>query len=162
MVSIAVIFFLVGTMFSMNYFVVGGKPPSVWDAIADLQTKVNSLNNTVIEQQAQISELQNQLDVLNATKLGTPDYDSGWTPIAQNSYNTFMHGLGTTEVLVYVIGRLVDYNSQYNIHQRNYGGNLEAGVYWNKLTENGIEVVRNSNDGTWSEVRVMLWKIPQP
>ena len=159
--SVAVASFLIGTMFSTNYLA-SGKPPSVWDAINELQAKVNSLTNTVTEQQTQISELQTQVDILNATKLGTPDYDSGWTPIAQGELTTFVHGLGTTEVIVYAIGRQVGYNNQYDIHQRDYGGNLDAGVYWNWLTENSIEVVRKSNDGTWSEVRVMLWKIAEP
>jgi hypothetical protein len=164
-VSVALASLLIGTMFSMDYLASGAKPPSVWDAINKLQSQVDALNATVIEQQSLISELQTQVDILSATKLGTPDYDSGWTPIVPSSVITFVHGLGTTEVLVYVIG----YESSLGIHQIHYGGNgvwignsLNDGLYWYKLTPNSIEVGREVNDGAWQEVRVIIWKIAEP
>lgn len=47
MVSIAVISFLLGTMFNMNFIAIGGSSSPwdrVWTAIAELQNEVNSIN----------------------------------------------------------------------------------------------------------------------
>jgi cell division protein FtsB len=63
-VSVALASFLTGTMFSTNYFASGAKPPSVWDAIKELQAEVNSLNNAVVEQQAKISELSERIGII--------------------------------------------------------------------------------------------------
>jgi uncharacterized coiled-coil protein SlyX len=67
MVSIATVSFLIGTMFSTNHLAIGGKPNPIWEAIYDLQARVNNLDNTVTEQQAQISKLQNEIAILNAS-----------------------------------------------------------------------------------------------
>jgi hypothetical protein len=100
-ISVAVASFLIGTMFSTNFLAMGGGNPNpIWEAIYDLLAKVNSLTNTATEQQAQISELQTQVDTLNATKLGTPDYDSGWIRIPWDTYTmTVTHNLGTMQVI---------------------------------------------------------------
>ena len=176
-ISVAVASFLIGTMFSTNYLAMGGgKPNPVWEAIYDLQAKVNSLTNTVTEQQAQISELQTLVDIMNATKLGKPDYDSGWTSIASAQILMFTHNLGTKELLVYVIGKdsvsdwnpsTGDYTWNIGINQWVYGsgadcGNVDRGLYWMHLDETTIQVRRGEDDIKWDEVRVMLWKIPEP
>lgn len=166
-ISVAVASFLIGTMFSTNYLAMGGgKPNPIWEAIYDLQARVNILTNTVTEQQAQISELQSQIDILNATKLGTPDYDSGWILMTRGEVITLNHNLGTTELLVYFVGK---YDADGTIHQWMYGGGYDdnQGAVWFGLTNNQIKIERFIGDvrvpeGQWSQGRVMLWKIPTP
>jgi hypothetical protein len=138
-------------MFSTNYLA-SGKPPSVWDAVNQLQSQVNSLNATVIEQQALISELQTQVDILNATKLGTPDYDSGWIYTYENHIVLF-HNLGTNETLVYLIGKAFPWEG---IH--GYWVSLYNLSWWN-LNATHITVTGMSESRF---VRVMIWKIPEP
>ena len=91
--------------------------------------------------------------------LGTPDYDSEWQPIAQDSFPRFDHDLGTTEVFVYMIGR-----SAAGINQAYYGGvtayDGRRGAYWTHLDENSIYIARENFDPAWPEVRVMIWKLP--
>ena len=49
--------------------------------------------------------------------LVAPAYDSGWFLADLGQWNTFYHGLNTTELFVYVIGR----EASWDIHQFNYG-----------------------------------------
>ena len=95
----------------------------------------------------------------------SPDYDSGW--VSHESYSKiFEHGLGTTEVLVQMIGR----NLEDEIHQRRYGGDNTGGglqgAYWCNLTVSTVQVNRLGEDGiaifSWNQIRIMIWKIPQP
>jgi len=97
-----------------------------------------------------------------------PDYDSGWTPLpaggGHNGTDTvFIHGLGTTEVIVYVIGEDVNQPwGPFGIHQCNYGTDHPDGIYWHSLTESSITIRRMSEDMSWDQVRVMIWKISEP
>lgn len=86
--------------------------------------------------------------------LVAPAYDSGWVAIPKTPEQTFVHGLGNTEVFVYVIGR----NIENNVHQIRYGDYL----HWLNLTENEITVDRNPVESFWEEVRIQIWKISQP
>ena len=79
------------------------------------------------------------------------------------------HGLNTTEVFVYVIGRWEEGNDTY-IHQFVYGGWLNPldtglGTFW-VLTESQIWILRFPGSAKdlfpWLEVRVMIWKITEP
>ena len=98
--------------------------------------------------------------------VNTPAYDSGWFTVENSSRITLIHDLGTTEVLVYLLGK----NSEGTIHQNNYGTNNDSagtlGMYWQNLTETEISIRRATDDlsamYSWDEARVMLWKIPQP
>lgn len=154
--------------------------------ILELQSRMDSLNATVIEQQNTINTLNQTvvyLDetvaILNSTGLGAPDYDSGWFSIAAPGSVLLTHNLGTTELLVYVIGN----SSSGTIHQYGYGCDsygpmvdnpprvlYSQGVYWERLTTTSIYIQRLRDDGSsngggpelaWDNVRVMLWKIPQ-
>lgn len=111
-----------------------------------------------------------------------PAYDSGWL---QNwtaddlglfrAYSiNLTHKLNTTEVFVYLIGRLNETTKPFengSIHQFAYGwlfdpglgGGSFYGAFW-VLTDNNIVLYRGYPDNvfSWSEVRVMLWKITQP
>jgi len=131
------------------------------------------LNETVREHEERIMnleekvvELENKVAILNATKLGAPDYDSGWKAITKppsaDGWKIFTHGLNTTNVLVYVIG--CD-NETGNIHQHWYGGQQTGtywgGAFWMELTEFTIKVYVYRNEDSWDQVRVMVWKIPE-
>ena len=128
------------------------------------------LNETVHEHEERIMnleekvvELENKVTILNATKLGEPDYDSGWVSLPKGD-KMFTHNLGTTNVLVYVIGNY-PIASPY-IHQMDYGGEIthsglnHYGAYWHELTTTTITVHRHGQDGNWEYGRVMLWKLP--
>ncbi len=125
--------------------------------VAELETNVVYLNDTVLC-------LNETVVYLNSTQgLGAPDYDSGWVSIDTSQELTFTHNLNTTEVLVYVIGKDSD---PPGINQINYGSNvysgIGAGAYWHSLTQNNVKVHRESDDVNWDQVRVMIWKIPEP
>ena len=109
----------------------------------------------------ELDSLQDLCDELDQNKLGVPDYDSEWTALAKGD-NSFGHPLGTTDVIVYIVGKKTWGGA---IHQIEYGGEKSTiigqhGVFWYKLTETEITVYRNNDDGNWEYVRVMLWKIP--
>ena len=138
---------------------------SLLDLEAYFETRIDTLNVTIVEQQSRIAELESEIAVLNATKLGTPDYDSGWFDISNGGQVIKTHNLSTTNVLVFMVGKYSNSSSPY-IHQRFYGGEETWpnywGAYWLDLTETTIRVVRQAQDVLWNNVRVMIWKIPEP
>jgi len=136
---------------------------SLLDLEAYFETRINTLNATLVEQQSRIADLETQLIILNATKLGKPDYDSGWLSIPAGQSRTLPHALNTTNVLVYMIG--YD-DTGYYVHQLAYGGDATGtgnvyGAWWCKLTETSIEIYRLGQDVRWQQIRVFIWKIPQ-
>jgi hypothetical protein len=100
-----------------------------------------------------------------AGTLTKPAFDSGWTYIAQDAEQIFTHNLSTTNVFVYMIGKTNESASPY-IHQIDYGGELnygsQYGVQWYDLTETTIRVHRRRDDTNWDQVRIYMWKIPEP
>lgn len=128
-------------------------------SLTQLQSTVAILNSTFTNQ---INNLQAEIDTLNATKLGKPDYDSGWWIINQGQQLIFNHNLGTQNVLVYMMG--YDWGGTYYMHQIKYGGDSdwpnEYGCRWQDLTSSSITVFRGANDPNWNMVRIMLWKLP--
>ncbi len=107
--------------------------------------------------------------------LVAPAFDSGWVDNWTANGGTGLdlinitHGLNTTDVFVYVIGKWEEGNDTY-IHQFAYGGLAGGiisglGVFW-VLTENEIWVFRFPDSATdlfpWVEVRIMIWQIPEP
>lgn len=99
--------------------------------------------------------------------LVAPAFDSdwlgNWTETDDLYFINLTHGLNTTEVFVYMIGRF----ENESIHQFAYGGLYylchDYGVFW-VLTENKIQIFRLQPDDApwaWLEVRVMIWKITQ-
>jgi len=135
---------------------------NVNDTLAALLARIDNLNNSLT---LKIEELELQLAIMNASKLGTPDYDSGWFNISNGGQVIKTHNLGTTNVLVFMVGKYSNSSSPY-IHQRNYGGEETWpnywGAYWQDLTETTIRVIRQGQDENWNYVRVMVWKIPEP
>lgn len=136
------------------------------ELLLELLLKVDILNSTVEELRSQIAEmnttigdLQTSLTILNATKLGVPDYDSGWVIIGQNEEVILTHSLGTTEVLVYTIGKGPAGNTQMYYGWEHVGANT-YGLHWRSLTASTIKVWRAINDTVWTQVRVLIWKTP--
>ena len=142
-----------------------GTPINKTALLLELQARIDSLNASVVQLQERTNELETQLIILNATKLGKPGYDSGWyySPSGSDWYHVFTHGLGTTNVLVYLIG--LD-SSTGLIHQHYYGGvggnslMWWGGVWWHDLTSYTITVSKYADDSEWDYVRVIMWKIP--
>jgi uncharacterized coiled-coil protein SlyX len=136
---------------------------SLLDLEAYFETRINTLNATLVEQQSRIADLETQLIILNATKLGKPDYDSDWVSINKGQSLIFDHNLGTTDVLIYMIG--YDIDATRYINQIKYGGDSDwpygYGASWSELTSTTVKVTRGGDDPDWDYVRVMAWKIPQ-
>jgi hypothetical protein len=100
--------------------------------------------------------------------LGTmskPAYDSNWTYIEPDQEVVFDHGLNTTNVFVYMVGKTNQSASPY-IHQIDYGGESNYGYHWGvnwyDLTNMSIRVHRQISDTNWDQVRIYIWKIPEP
>jgi len=88
-----------------------------------------------------------------------PDYDSGWRPISQNQTLTLTHNIGGD-----VDNYFVDlwFKGAVGRHNYAYGGEIDPawdyrGAYWRELTGTQIEVYRNPDDGSVTEVRVRIW-----
>ncbi len=105
--------------------------------------------------------------------LVAPAYDSGWvsnwTDWEGIYFINLTHGLNTTEVFVYAVGRLnqtIDVFKNEGIHQFAYGwlfvglGAGPYGVFW-VLTENEIAIYKgNAFEGIdWQEIRIRIWKV---
>jgi hypothetical protein len=125
--------------------------------IASLNSSLLNLENTVTTQQSEINNLGAEL----ATKLGAPDYDSGFFNPSQGERATLTHNLGTTNVLVYMTGTA---GGTSGIHQIQYGSDAVAtnqyGAYWYGLTTTSITIYRLPNDVNWIWIRVQIWKLP--
>jgi hypothetical protein len=148
-----------------------GTPINKTDLLLQLMTKIDLLNATMIEQQNIINVLNETIIYLNNTRmLGAPDYDSGWQSIPLGIALYLTHNLNTTELVVYVIGRYDSGGGSKTVHQWAYGGDYstlgDRGVFWTELKNTTIGIIRGWNDVSsyikWEEVRVMIWKIPQP
>jgi len=146
------------------------------DGIIDIVDIVNLAirfgeEGTPINKTALILELQSKVDILNASPvdlvkrfealetggyIGEPAYDSGWVELPEESSwskTNLTHNVGTTEVLVYMIGK----SDGGSIHQKIKG--QQDAVDWEQLTNTTISVVRQWEDVWWDYVRVMIWKI---
>jgi outer membrane murein-binding lipoprotein Lpp len=154
----------------------------VWQAISDLQAKVDSLSASFTDLQIQVQSVDETMQSLNQkievleTRvnglekggfLGTPAYDSGWVKIEPQQTVALTHDLNTTEVIVYMIGR--NSATGYKIHQTFYGGaqtpngiDTIRGAYWYYLDEMTLRIHRLRNDIFWDEVRILIWKLQKP
>jgi len=185
-VSVALASFLIGTMFSTNYLA-SGKPPSVWDAINQLQSQVNALTTTVNEQQAQISELQSKVDFLNVslTELLAQEIKTlrflnqsqvtGLTPDSSNSgvrtisdFTWIPHSSADNAILscsYYLEYATLDVT--YPEQDSNFGWLVEInGQVGGSGYPQGIRIV-GSKGWTWTQVRqwdfnFMVWSTPEP
>jgi hypothetical protein len=85
--------------------------------------------------------------------LPSPAYDSGWTLISGSVWHNFTHGLNTTELVVYMLGK----DQQGDIYQIGQYGSSE---YWRIASSNEILAMRDPNAAVFL-VRVFAWKIPR-
>ena len=141
--------------------------------MSTLNNKISTLENTCM----QLSQSLETLESLSDAGFNTPDYDSHWMTIGQGDSVEVNHNLGTTNLLVYLIG---EYDDNYT-HQYAYGGNEEhyieyevtpdfyynavekfgtLGAWWRTDGQDKIIVTRPSHDDHWHEFRVMIWRLP--
>jgi len=150
---------------------------NVSDTLAELLSIIDILNNTVgildhnvteLSMRMQlmnntIAELETELAILNATKMGKPNFDSGWQYISAGQTKTFEHWLNSTDALVYMMGQQ-EGQSPY-IHTKFFGSVHDLGwkgCYWHDLNNATVSVTRNPSDTYWDLVRVVIWKFPEP
>jgi len=143
------------------------------DTIGDLDFRVTTLefyvatmNATVTDLESRIGTLESQIlsmnnTIWNATR--SPDFDTGWENFTRGQERSFQHWLNSTDLLVYMMGRIPG-ASPY-IHSMFFGSVHDygwKGCFWHDLSSAEISVTRNPSDDYWEQVRIMIWKIPQP
>jgi len=137
-------------------------------SLVSLQDRVTDLEVRTAEMNATIVELETKLAILNATKLGKPDYDSfeeygGWKYIEPDDHWRFDHELNTTNVMIYLV--FSNDTTGTNINHRYYGTTISsdfwAGAWWCDLTNDYVMVYRYAESDECAYVRVMIWKIPE-
>ena len=138
-------------------------------------TEIASLGDTISDLEAQLSQIEvtiAEIESVPAIGFNTPDYDSGWIDVQLNHVDIH-HNLGTTNLFVYLIGGGPD-----SPHQFRYGGDWfltregdataiyyedsRNGAYWTTADENVIRVMVNDHEQNWSEIRTLLWLLPEP
>jgi hypothetical protein len=129
-----------------------------------LKARVDTLEAQIAVLETDVGALRIELAILNATKLGKPDFDSEWIPLAIG-LNTiyFPEAIDPTNAIVYVVGKKSLSSPQ---HQIEFGGEADwptySGIYWHNLTESYIRVHRNGNDFRWNYIRIRIWEFPEP
>jgi len=164
--SVAVLSFLIGTMFNLSTVVSGGSSSPwdrVWASISELQTKVDSLNATLTEMNSTLESLEGYVETMMTGYVNPPAYDSGWKNLgAPPVYVTFTHNLGTTEVFVYIVGKEFGADTIHQWYIGGGGGGNRFGTWWYDLDISRVTVYRCGDDYMWDQVRVMIWKISEP
>ena len=100
-----------------------------------------------------------------------PDYDSGWVKTNSSIVIEFNHTLGTSDIFVYVLAKW--YRNWTGsggpmVHQFYYGGDRYGdpeqtqGFYWDCYTQNSNMIQVSQYGGRADELRVLIWKLPQP
>ena len=112
-----------------------------------------------------VQGLQGPVGILN------PDYDSGWVATNDRIVVEFNHTLGTSDIFVYVLAKWYrDWPGSGGpmVHQFYYGGDSYGvpeqtqGFYWNCYTENPNMIQVSQYGGRADELRVLIWKLPEP
>ena len=100
-----------------------------------------------------------------------PDYDSGWVIKGSRLNVQFDHNLGTSDIFVYILAKW--YRNWTGsggpmVHQFYYGGDSYGdpqqtqGFYWAAYTENPNMIQVECFDYRTDELRVLIWKLPEP
>ena len=134
-----------------SVFALGTQMFFMQEDLVNAYARITQLEQRVDEFSALIAYLNETVALLNSTTLGAPDYDSGWVSIPGYSVTRFTHGLGTTNVCVYVARNDTTYGINDGQHEIN----------WSHLSNNDVWITSRYLNGT-HEIRVMIWKIPQP
>ena len=161
------------TLVTATFLIVSGKKPQHAEKHDDdWDYSSNSPDMFAIpEGNIGILDVQGNITVNNQTikeyhGFPRPDYDSGWRSISTGETLNLTHNLGTTELLVYIIGNDSTGDDPVDgINQKFHGGSAAPyyGIYWRDLDNTTIKVNRGVHDLYWDEVRVMIWKIePEP
>ena len=99
-----------------------------------------------------------------------PDYDSGWVKRSGRIVIELNHNLGTSDIFVYVLAKWYrDWEGSGGpmVHQFYYGGDWYGdpvqmqGFYWSCYTENPNMIEVYCYDRI-DEIRVLIWKLPEP
>jgi hypothetical protein len=159
MIGIAVISFLVGTLFNMNYMVSGGDGnpwDKVWQAIYDLQAQVQSLNETI---ETLKTEMPKRPKIITNLQYFDPDpYHPSWTKLkVQGVWIDLISISDVTvpegaNVLAFFSANIQSYASLWLRHRANttYG---EVRSYTYTLEESIIEIHctwENLTEGTYT------------
>jgi hypothetical protein len=105
------------------------------------------------------------------TGILNPDYDSGWVTTDGRIVNQFNHNLGTSDVFVYILCKW--YRNWTGsggpmVHQFYYGGDSYGtpeqtqGFYWDCYIGNPNMIEVSQYGGRADELRVLIWKLPEP
>jgi len=100
-----------------------------------------------------------------------PDYDSGWAATNGRIVVEFNHSLGTSDIFVYVLSKWYrDWPDSGGpmVHQFYYGGDSYGdpqqtqGFNWDCYTENPNMIQVSQYGGRADELRVLIWRLPEP
>jgi hypothetical protein len=102
--------------------------------------------------------------VPNSTSAAMPYWTSGWVTITEGTVRAFTHNLGGNPDDYAVELWFKDTDGNLGINRYGYGGivsgTLRYGAYWQRLTSNTIQVVRQSDDNAADEIRINVWIPP--
>jgi hypothetical protein len=94
-----------------------------------------------------------------------PAYDSGWQSIKQGETITLTHNIGGNPDSYVVDLQFMSLGG--NVHHKGYGGKVEGGepypitlwmgAWWQRLTDESIQVQRYTDDDMCPGVRVRIW-----
>jgi hypothetical protein len=102
--------------------------------------------------------------VPNSTSAAMPYWSSKWVTITEGTARTFTHNLGGNPDDYAVELWFKDTDGNLGINRLGYGGivsgTLRYGAYWQRLTANTIQVVRQADDDAADEIRINVWIPP--
>ena len=109
--------------------------------------------------------LRGPAGILNA------DYDSGWELVNGRIVVQFSHNLNASDVFVYLLCKWYRNWTDSGgpmVHQFYYGGDSYGdpqqtqGFYWDCYTQNPNIIEVSQFGGRADEIRVLIWKLPEP
>jgi hypothetical protein len=149
---------------------IGANPTSGHNADDRVGAYWRSLNESTITVYRRPEDTYAEEIRIRIWVMPTPDYNSGWTALPQNTAQTFTHDLygSTSDYLV----DLQYYTPGSGFNQRYYSGmdygaylaneNDRVGAYWRNLTNTEITVYRRPEDAFAENVCIRIWRISVP
>lgn len=113
----------------------------------------------MIQGNIDIAELVHRID----QKMNmAPDYDTGWTALAQDTTATLTHSLGGDADKYLVDLMMKDTGATYGVNifglgSREITGGTRVGYYYLNLTNSTVQVYREANDPS-EQYRLRIWK----
>jgi hypothetical protein len=101
----------------------------------------------------------------NSDSAGGPTFwSSGWVTVSAGTAPTFTHNLGGSPDDYAVELWFKDTDGNLGLNRYGYGGLISGtqryGAYWQRLTANTIQVVRQADDNAADEIRINVWIPP--